>query len=67
LLDAALARRGRLLRGFGALLNVAISRAQALAVLVASPKLLEIRCRSIEDMRLVNALCRFVELASPAG
>jgi len=46
-------------------LNVAISRAQALAVLVASPKLLEIRCRTIEDMRLVNALCRFVELATP--
>ncbi len=45
-------------------LNVAISRAQALAVLVCSPKLLEIRCRTIEDMRLVNALCRFVELAS---
>jgi superfamily I DNA and/or RNA helicase len=45
-------------------LNVAISRAQGLAVLVASPKLLEIRCRTIEDMRLVNALCRFVELAS---
>jgi len=30
----------------------------------ASPKLLEIRCRTIEDMRLVNALCRFVELAA---
>jgi superfamily I DNA and/or RNA helicase len=45
-------------------LNVAISRAQALAVLVCSPKLLEIRCRTIEDMRLVNALCRFVELAT---
>jgi hypothetical protein len=34
-------------------------------VLVASPKLLEIRCRSIEDMRPVSALCRFVERASP--
>jgi predicted RecB family nuclease len=45
-------------------LNVAVSRAKALAVLVCSPKLLEIRCRTIEDMRLVNALCRFVELAS---
>ena len=42
-------------------LNVAISRAQSLAVLVASPKLLEIRCRTIEQMRMVNALCRFVE------
>ena len=42
-------------------LNVAISRAQSLAVLVASPQLLEIRCRTIEQMRMVNALCRFVE------
>ena len=47
-------------------LNVAISRAQALAVLVASPRLLEIRCRSIEQMRMVNALCRFVEEAARA-
>ncbi len=45
-------------------LNVAVSRAQALALLVASPKLLEIRCRTIEQMRMVNALCRFVEQAS---
>jgi uncharacterized protein len=45
-------------------LNVAISRAQSLAVLVASPKLLEIRCRTIEQMRMVNALCRFVEEAT---
>jgi len=45
-------------------LNVAISRAQSLAVLVASPQLLEIRCRTIEQMRMVNALCRFVEEAA---
>jgi uncharacterized protein len=44
-------------------LNVAMSRAQSLAVLVARPKLLEIRCRTIEQMRMVNALCRFVEEA----
>ncbi len=44
-------------------LNVAISRAQSVAVLVASPALLEIRCRTIEQMRMVNALCRFVEEA----
>ena len=47
-------------------LNVAISRAQCLAVLVASPRLLEIRCRTIEQMRMVNALCRFVEEAARA-
>jgi hypothetical protein len=32
-------------------------------LLVASPKLLEIRCRTIEQMRTVNALCRFAEEA----
>ncbi len=48
-------------------LNVAISRAQCLAYLVCSPKLLEINCRSIPQMRLANALCRFVELAEPAS
>lgn len=44
-------------------LNVAISRAQCLAMLVCSPRLLEARCHSIEDMQLVNALCRLVEYA----
>jgi predicted RecB family nuclease len=46
-------------------LNVAISRAQCLAVLVCSPRLLEARCQSLEEMQLVNALCRLVEYASP--
>ena len=40
-------------------LNVAVSRAQALAVVVCSPKLLRSRCSSVDDMRLVNMLCRF--------
>jgi predicted RecB family nuclease len=44
-------------------LNVAISRAQCLAYLVGSPRLLDVRCRTVEQMRLVNALCRFVEHA----
>jgi predicted RecB family nuclease len=44
-------------------LNVAISRARCLAVLLASPRLLEVRCRTVEQMRLANALCRLVELA----
>ena len=44
-------------------LNVAISRAQCLAVLVCSPRLLHARCSSVEQMRLVNALCRLVEVA----
>jgi predicted RecB family nuclease len=45
-------------------LNVAISRAQCLAYLVASPTLLDASCKTIPQMRLANALCRFVELAS---
>ena len=44
-------------------LNVAISRAKCLAVLVCSPRLLDIHATSIEQMRLVNALCRFAEIA----
>jgi len=45
-------------------LNVAISRAQCLAYLVCSPRLLEVDCKTIAHMRLANALCRFVELAA---
>jgi uncharacterized protein len=45
-------------------LNVAISRAQCLAYLVCSPRMLEVNCKSIEQMRMANALCRFVELVS---
>jgi uncharacterized protein len=45
-------------------LNVAISRARGLAVLVASPELLSVACRTPEQMRLVNAFCRYVEIAA---
>jgi len=48
-------------------LNVAVSRAQCLAVVVSSPRLLWARCNSVEQMRLVNALCRFVEMAEEAA
>src|SRR2546430_10515897 len=44
-------------------LNVAASRAQGLVQLVASPELLKARCHTPEQMRLVSALCGFVELA----
>jgi uncharacterized protein len=44
-------------------LNVAVSRAMCLAFVVASPRLLESDARTIEQMRLINALCRFVEMA----
>jgi uncharacterized protein len=48
-------------------LNVAISRAQCLAYLVCSRRLLEVDCKTIPHMRLANALCRFVELAEKLG
>jgi uncharacterized protein len=44
-------------------LNAAISHAQCLAYLVCSPLLLGARCNSIEEMELVNALCRLAEYA----
>ena len=47
-------------------LNVATSRARCVAVVVASPALLIVRARTPEQMRLANALCRFVELAREA-
>lgn len=38
-------------------LNVAISRAQCLAVMVASPDLLTVKCNTVEQMALVNLMC----------
>ena len=38
-------------------LNVAISRARCLAVIFASPRLLDVSCRTIAQMQLVNTLC----------
>jgi uncharacterized protein len=38
-------------------LNVAISRAQCLAIVVASPNLLTVKCNTVEQMALVNLLC----------
>ena len=43
--------------------NVAISRAQALAIVVGCPTLLRTRCSRPQQLSLVNALCRFVEQA----
>ncbi|MBV9057365.1 MAG: TM0106 family RecB-like putative nuclease [Candidatus Eremiobacteraeota bacterium] len=45
--------------------NVAISRAQAMSVLVCSPRLLDVSCRTPEQMALVNLLCAFAEGAKP--
>ncbi len=43
-------------------LNVATSRARCLAIIVASPALTRVMCRTPKQMQLVNALCRFGEL-----
>jgi uncharacterized protein len=43
--------------------NVAVSRAKCLSVVVCSPRLLEARCRTVEQMRLVSAVADFTEAA----
>jgi len=44
-------------------LNVATSRARCICILVANPDLLHPECRTIDQMRWANALCRYSELA----
>jgi predicted RecB family nuclease len=44
--------------------NVAISRARAASILICSPRLLDIRCRTPEEMALANLLCEFAERAT---
>lgn len=48
-------------------LNVATSRARCLAIVVASPELTRVMCRTPRQMQLVNALCRFGELTHHPG
>jgi uncharacterized protein len=48
-------------------LNVAISRAQALAIVVGSPELTRVRCRTVDEMKLVNLLCRIIHYANPTS
>jgi predicted RecB family nuclease len=48
-------------------LNVAVSRAKALAVVVMSEQLLDAAVRTPEQLRQVNALCRLVEMATVVG
>ncbi|MGH2358634.1 MAG: TM0106 family RecB-like putative nuclease [Candidatus Limnocylindria bacterium] len=45
-------------------LNVATSRARCVTLVVVSPELLRVRARTVKQMRLANALCRYVELAA---
>jgi predicted RecB family nuclease len=45
-------------------LNVAVSRARTACIIVASPRLFEPDCKSPAQMRLANAFCRYLEMAS---
>jgi predicted RecB family nuclease len=45
-------------------LNVATSRARCITIVAASPDLLRVRARTPTQMRLANALCRYVEMAA---
>jgi uncharacterized protein len=48
-------------------LNVATSRARCLAVVVASPELIRVRCRTPRQMRLANGFARLIEAARDAS
>ncbi len=45
-------------------LNVATSRARCVCILVGNPTLFEPECRTPERMRMANAFCRYLELAT---
>lgn len=45
-------------------LNVATSRAKCVCILVASPTVFEAQCRTPRQMKLANAFCRYLELAT---
>jgi superfamily I DNA and/or RNA helicase len=44
-------------------LNVATSRAKCASVIVSSPRLFEADCRTPRQIQLINAFCRYLELA----
>lgn len=45
-------------------LNVAASRAKSSFILVCNPRLFEPNCKSVEQMKLANAFCRFLEMSN---
>src|SRR5206468_8400080 len=47
-------------------LNVATSRARCVAVIVASPALFQVRCKTPRQIELANAFCRYLEMATLA-
>lgn len=46
-------------------LNVATSRAKCLAIVVASPAIFAVACRTPQQMKLANAFCRLHEVGYP--
>jgi predicted RecB family nuclease len=44
-------------------LNVAVSRARCLAVIIGSPALFTVQCKVPRQIELANAFCRFLEMA----
>jgi predicted RecB family nuclease len=48
-------------------LNVAVSRAQALCFIVASPELARASCKTPSQIKLVNALCAYLEHSQAPG
>lgn len=48
-------------------INVAVSRARTLAIVVGNPRLMAARCQTVREMELVNRLCWLVEHAAQGG
>jgi len=48
-------------------LNVAISRARCLSIVVGSPAIMTARCQTIDQMQLVNLYCRIVDYSQKLG
>ena len=44
-------------------LNVATSRAKCVSILVGSPQVFEVECRTPRQIQLANAFCRYLEIA----
>ena len=44
-------------------LNVAVSRARFVSVLIGPPRIFEPDCRTPEQMRMANAFCAYLERA----
>lgn len=48
-------------------LNVATSRAKCASILVGSPQIFEVECRTPRQIQLANAFCRYLEMAEQVG